>query len=142
MEVTSGYRGFTLRLSGPIGSGLRSPFVPREIQSSPATGPSTNSCRYQADQSSGASHPRIRRLGIGGTPTDGLVWTDRFVSGALPLAQKRAPKFRFAATRAPTLDSAHPRSRRRPRFHSLNDSCLMAWKMSGGGMGGGSDPYQ
>jgi hypothetical protein len=87
MLKNAGFQGFTLRLYWPSGSRLRSLFVPREIQSSTATGPSTNFCRSQPDQSSGASHPRIRRLGIGGNPTDELVWTDRFVSGALPLAQ-------------------------------------------------------
>lgn len=47
---------------------------------------------------------------------DGSVWTDRFVSGALPLAPSRAPKFRCAATRDPTLDCAHPAIRHEARF--------------------------
>lgn len=89
--------------------------------------------------------PVLRILGFvdsGPVALQPTNWSGRtgLFPGALPLAQSRAPKFRSPATRAPTLDSSHPGSRRRPRFHSLNDPFLIAGKAGIGGMAG--DPIR
>jgi hypothetical protein len=95
----------------------------------------TYSCRPGTDQSSGAAHPRIRRLRNGGLSADGLVWTDRFVSrGAAPRAVKGTQVSALPATRDPAPDSALPGARRRARFHSLNVPFLIGDESGVGGL--------
>lgn len=107
------------------------PALPEDHQTS------TTSCSSGPDQSSGASHPRIRPVRTCGLSADELVWTDRFVfRGAAPRIVNGTQVSASPATRDPTIDNAHPGIRHRARFHSLNVPCLIGEELALGGWRG------